>query len=204
MSLERAGQQPAVSPAEAWKKSPLLAILSRLVLGPASDRSIITATYAQELSDDFGRRVRNLVSDGLHRAIFPGCALSEDSVCTTWAATDNGYYLLHLWRGRVEFPELKRMVGVLAEEWKPHAVLIEDSASGQSLIQELKAATRLPVLPVKVDTDKVSRAQAITPLIEAGKVFLPAGAAWLNDYIDELATFPTARTTTRWTARLLR
>jgi phage terminase large subunit-like protein len=27
---------------------------------------------------------------------------------------------------------------------------------------------------------------AITPLIEAGKVFLPSGAAWLNDYIDEL------------------
>jgi hypothetical protein len=26
--------------------------------------------------------------------------------------------------------------------------------------------------------------------MEAGKVFLPSGAAWLNDYIDELATFP--------------
>ncbi len=115
---------------------------------------------------------------------------NDYSVCSTWAAADNGYYLLHLWRGRAEFPELKRMVGVLADEWKPHAVLIEDSASGQSLIQELKAATRLPVLPAKVDSDKVSRAQAVTPLIEAGKVFLPAGAAWLNDYLDELATFP--------------
>ncbi len=115
---------------------------------------------------------------------------NDYSVCSTWAATDNGYHLLHLWRGRVEFPELKRMVGVLADEWKPNVVLIEDSASGQSLIQELKAATRLPVLPVKVDRDKVARAQAVTPLIEAGKVFLPSGAAWLNDYIDELATFP--------------
>jgi hypothetical protein len=26
--------------------------------------------------------------------------------------------------------------------------------------------------------------------METGKVFLPSGAAWLIDYIDELATFP--------------
>ncbi len=117
-------------------------------------------------------------------------AENDFSVCTTWGATESGYFLLSLWRGRVEFPELKRMVGVLANEWKPHAVLIEDTASGQSLVQELKSATPLPVLPVKADSDKVTRAQAITPLIEAGKVFLPESAPWLRDYIDELASFP--------------
>jgi phage terminase large subunit-like protein len=69
--------------------------------------------------------------------------------------------------------------------------LVEDRASGQSLLQELKSATTLPVLAVKVDSDKLSRAQAVTPLIEAGKVFLPESAPWLADYIDELATFPT-------------
>jgi hypothetical protein len=31
------------------------------------------------LADDFGRQVRNLVADPLHRAIFPQCVLSEDS-----------------------------------------------------------------------------------------------------------------------------
>jgi predicted phage terminase large subunit-like protein len=44
---------------------------------------------------------------------------------------------------------------------------------------------------VKVDRDKLARAQAVTPLIEAGKVFLPESAPWPNDYIDELAAFPT-------------
>jgi hypothetical protein len=48
-------------------------------LGRHSDRHIIFATYGQELSDDFGRQVRNLVADPLHRAIFPRCVLSEDS-----------------------------------------------------------------------------------------------------------------------------
>jgi hypothetical protein len=48
-------------------------------LGRHPDRLVICASYAQELSDDFGRRVRNLVSDPLHQAIFPGCRLAEDS-----------------------------------------------------------------------------------------------------------------------------
>lgn len=56
---------------------------------------------------------------------------------------------------------------------EPNAVLVEDAASGQSLIQELKAGTTLPVLPFKPDRDRVSRANAVTPLIEGGKVFIP-------------------------------
>jgi hypothetical protein len=59
-----------------------------------------------------------------------------------------------------------------------------------SLIQELKSATTLPVLAVRVDSDKLSRAQAVTPLVEAGKVFVPESASWLSDYLDELAAFP--------------
>ena len=117
-------------------------------------------------------------------------AENDFSVCTTWAATDNGYYLFHLWRGRLEFPELKRLMASLAEQWKPHAILIEDKASGQSLIQELKHSTVLPIIPIKVDSDKLARAQAVTPLIEAGKVSLPESAPWLNDFIDEMSSFP--------------
>jgi len=117
---------------------------------------------------------------------------NDYSVCTTWGVTENGYYLLWVWRGRVEFPELKRRMSMLAEQWNPSAILIEDKASGQSLIQELKYASALPIIPVKVDTDKRVRAEAVTPLIEAGKVYLPESAPWLNDYVDELAGFPTA------------
>ena len=74
---------------------------------------------------------------------------NDFSVCTTWGVADNGYYLLHLWRGRVEFPELKRVVASLADQWKPDAILVEDKASGQSLIQELKLSTALPLIPVQ-------------------------------------------------------
>jgi predicted phage terminase large subunit-like protein len=80
-----------------------------------------------------------------------------------------------------------------SSSWRsqPNAILVEDRASGQSLLQELKSATALPVIAVKVDSDKLSRAQAVTAIVEAGKVYLPEEAPWLTDYIDELASFPT-------------
>ena len=48
-------------------------------LGRHPDREIIIATYGQDLSDYFGRRVRNMVSDPLHRAIFPEFRLANDA-----------------------------------------------------------------------------------------------------------------------------
>jgi len=48
------------------------------------------------------------------------------------------------------------------------------------------------VKPIKPDSDKVSRANAVVPLVEAGRVVLPAGAGWLTDFIDELSSFPRA------------
>ena len=77
-----------------------------------------------------------------------------------------------------------------AAEWHPTQILVEDKASGQSLIQELRYSSLLPIIPISVDADKATRAAAITGVIEAGKVFLPASASWLNDYVDELAAFP--------------
>ncbi|MBZ5658219.1 MAG: phage terminase large subunit [Acidobacteriia bacterium] len=119
-----------------------------------------------------------------------GCN-NDFSVCSTWRVSETGYFLLWLWRGKVEFPELKRRVHWLAEQWKPNLILVEDRASGQSLVQELRHGSCLPIIPVKVDKDKEARAKAVTPLIEAGKVFLPESAPWLTEYIDELSSFPT-------------
>lgn len=117
---------------------------------------------------------------------------NDASACTTWGVATDGYYLLDVWSERVEFPELKRQVMALADRFRPHQILVEDKASGQSLIQELQRETRLPIKPVRVDRDKVARAYAVTPLIEAGRVYLPRWAHWKAGYLDELAAFPAA------------
>jgi hypothetical protein len=53
--------------------------LSRVVPGRNPRRSVIAASYGAELAEDFGRRVRNFMSDPLHAAIFPECRLAADS-----------------------------------------------------------------------------------------------------------------------------
>ncbi len=117
-------------------------------------------------------------------------ATNDYSVCATIGETSTGFYLLSLYRHKIEFPELKRQVAQQADAWAPSEIYVEDKASGQSLIQELKTATNYPVIPVKVDRDKETRASSVTGYFEAGRVLFPADAPWLSDLEDELASFP--------------
>ena len=118
--------------------------------------------------------------------------LNDYSVCTNWGETEKGYLLLDVFRKKMEFPALKRAVKDMYARDIPDVVLVEDAASGQSLAQELAEDTTIPIVRVKVDKDKVARAFAQTPSIEAGKVLIPETAPWLFDYIEELSGFPNA------------
>ena len=115
---------------------------------------------------------------------------SDYSVVATWGCTSTDFYLLDIWRGQVEFPELKRAIVDQAAKWSPDVILIEDAASGQSAIQELRRSTRLPIVPVKPEGTKVSRADAVSPLGEAGKIWLPEFTSWLATWIEEHIAFP--------------
>ena len=81
----------------------------------------------------------------------------------------------------------------MADEWNPDALVIEDKASGQSLIQGLQAETRHPVIGIKPDADKETRANAVTSLFEAGRVLLPYDEPWLKSLESELFMFPLGR-----------
>ncbi|MBL1121385.1 MAG: hypothetical protein D8M26_00680 [Ignavibacteriae bacterium] len=115
---------------------------------------------------------------------------NDYSVCTTWLVGVNAFYLLDMWKGRVEFPELKKKVVELYELYKVNEILIEDKASGQSLLQELQRNTKLPIKPIKVEQDKIARVNAVTPLIEAGRIVLPTNKYWLKSFTDECEEFP--------------
>ncbi len=115
---------------------------------------------------------------------------NDYSVCTSWAEGEDGYYLLDVMRAQIEYPDLKRRVVSLAEKWTADAILIEDKASGQSLLQDLRRETRLPLIAINPTSDKVTRLAAVSALFEAGKVFLPEYAPWLADYESELLAFP--------------
>lgn len=48
-------------------------------LGRNPDHYVIAATYAQELADDFGRKVRNQINDEVFRSVFPRVSIKNDS-----------------------------------------------------------------------------------------------------------------------------
>lgn len=120
--------------------------------------------------------------------------LSAYWVCTTWAVTPTGVYLLHVLRQQMDYPTGKRLSVSHADHWKPAALLIENKSTGLSLIQELQAETSLPVIPVEPEGDKITRMSVETPAIEAGNVYLPERAEWLADYEIEVGHFPNSGT----------
>lgn len=119
--------------------------------------------------------------------------INDYSVGTSWIVDKQGrYYLESVVRKRLDYPDLKRAVIEESKRFRPNKILIEDKASGSSLIQELKREGVLGVTAYEPPTgqDKTMRLYAVTNVIEAGKVLLPQQAPWLPDYRSELLGFP--------------
>ena len=94
-------------------------------------------------------------------------------MCETWIEMIDGYYMINLFRDRLEFPDLKKKAIELYTTEKPDQVWIEDKASGISLIQELKRNTSIPLKEIKAVKDKIEYVNASAPVIEGGRVWLP-------------------------------
>jgi len=104
-------------------------------------------------------------------------------------------YIRNIYRKRIETPELKRDIRVLKKLYMPDVIIMEDKASGQTIIPELQRydGSNEPIFikPIKVTTDKVSRAHSISPIVDSGIVYVPEYADWLPDFISECESFPT-------------
>ena len=94
-------------------------------------------------------------------------------------------------KGRFDYPELRAKAQELYEYHKPDVCIIEKKASGQSLLQDMRRAG-LPVQDYIPDKDKVSRVYAASPMIEAGRVWLPQNKKWSDDLYTEILQFPNA------------
>jgi predicted phage terminase large subunit-like protein len=124
---------------------------------------------------------------------------ADYSVITTWGVfyptMDSGpnIILLDVTRGRWDFPELKRIAKEEYRRWNPDNVLIEAKATGVTLQQELRRVG-IPVTMYtpggrRAGTDKISRANSVAPVFEAGMVWAPE-RSWADELIEECAAFP--------------
>lgn len=116
---------------------------------------------------------------------------NDPSACTVWVVCEDGYYLLDIINERLDYPSLKRKIIDVAERYRADTVLIEDAASGQSLLQDLQITSRIPLVGCRVGRQsKVERAQYAASLFEAGKVQLPLGHDLIDEYKSQLLMFP--------------
>lgn len=112
---------------------------------------------------------------------------------------DKKYYLLEIYRAKLEFPDLVRKVKKLHDEAKKEFgyspdVLIEDHASGTSLIQELKENHSVYTKGVKPDANKRSRLMSVSHYIENGTCMFPDNSPdWWYDFEQELLRFPAVK-----------
>jgi predicted phage terminase large subunit-like protein len=121
---------------------------------------------------------------------------NDFSVCTTWRIVRSDYYLIDVFRARLQYPELRRKIASLAARHGAPTILIEKAGPGITLLQDLRhdvpdGMTR--PIGVKPEGSKTDRMAVEVSKIEAGHVHLPKEADWLDSFLLELLAFPNGR-----------
>ena len=115
---------------------------------------------------------------------------SDYVVGQVWGRKGVDLYLLDLFRGQWDFTKTLEMFALMTAKYpRTHRWLIEDKANGSAIISVLKKQIH-GITPITPTESKLERAYAVTPLIEAGNVYIPESATWLANFEDELLNFP--------------
>lgn len=127
---------------------------------------------------------------------------ADYTVIAVWAVTpDSDLVLLDLYREQYEEPRIVDLAYTVFEKWHPGYFAVEANGIGKPIIQNLRRGTvdaegvRRPGLPVRAihqHLDKIARASTAIVRVEAGQVYFPAQAPWLEAFEAELLGFPNA------------
>jgi len=113
-------------------------------------------------------------------------------VGTVWAQRGAEAFLLDRVKARLNFPATCEALRLLTKLW-PQATtkLVEDKANGSAVMAQLRTQVG-GMIAVNPRDSKLERANAVSPFVEAGNVWLPGKtiALWVEDFVDEMAAFP--------------
>jgi predicted phage terminase large subunit-like protein len=135
-----------------------------------------------------------------------GSVKDEASFCVfqAWARVGSRYYLLGQKRGQWKYTKAKRELKAFVRRFHfIYAIYVENKALGPAIMDELMEEDGLSgIIPVDPKHgpgggDKVARAHSVSPLAEAGNVYLPDpdedGNEWVTlELMSELDLFPMA------------
>jgi predicted phage terminase large subunit-like protein len=105
------------------------------------------------------------------------------------AQVGNRFYVLDAVAERLDINGTLAAIARLNERWRPQATLVETAANGEAVLGLFKRKIH-GLIGVRPEGGKLSRAQAIAPLVEAGQVLLPKGAPWLSAWASHFDPFP--------------
>jgi predicted phage terminase large subunit-like protein len=133
---------------------------------------------------------------------FTRTARSDYTVAGTFAVAPGGHdadgnelapklLLLDVRRVRTEHAEHAPLVKAVWDQYGPAWVGIEKQMATLSLFDQAQRQG-VVVRWLKPDKNKIARAETAVALCDAGRVYVAEGAAWVPDFLDELASFPAA------------
>lgn len=104
--------------------------------------------------------------------------------------------LLDLFAEHVDFSGLVQTIRQQNRKWSPRRVIVEEKASGISLLQTLKSSD-VPLYPIKAVEGKIARAvngvgggaASVQGWARLGRVMYPAGAKWAPEWLKKVLSF---------------
>lgn len=118
---------------------------------------------------------------------------ADYSVGICFGIIDKKYYVITMDRAKYTYPFLKSQVEKLARIYNPKYILIEDKASGQQLIQDLRFDNYPNIIAIKPKLDKITRFASVLTFFESGRLLLPKISSFKNIILEELTTFPNSK-----------
>ncbi len=111
-------------------------------------------------------------------------------VCTLGIDKNQNVFVLDLIRRKMEAPDVLKLLEAVYEKWLPSVIGVESAGYQLALIQMAKRQTSLPIVKLKADRDKFSRALPLSAKMESGIVYYPNESVWYSDLEKEMLQFP--------------
>jgi predicted phage terminase large subunit-like protein len=117
---------------------------------------------------------------------------SDYVVGQVWGRKGGEFYLLDQVKERMNAPATCEAIRMMRRKWpRATAILVEDKANGPAVISMLRKSVS-GIIEVNPKGGKVARANAVSPMFEAGNVYLPdpEESGWVDGFATEMCMFP--------------